>query len=90
MAELIISEEERRTASFLEWDNESLGRSVKKLALNFKDKDGKTSLKITSAAVILIAEAIQAGSEATDIELTDARKGDEHLGNWIIKLTKLP
>lgn len=40
MAELTLTEEERRSPTFLEWDNESLGLAVRKIAVMLNDGHG--------------------------------------------------
>lgn len=89
MAELNMTEEERRTP-FIEWDNESLGKAVKRMALIFaEDRQGERSLTVTGAAVFLISEAVRNNSIEMIIELENAQEGEKNLGNWKIKFERL-
>lgn len=89
MAKLTITEEEKKTLTFLEWDSESIGEGVKKLALNFRDKHGGGTMNLTSAAIAIIYECIKSNSELTTIELEKAFRGDCELGNWKVTLEKI-
>lgn len=89
MAKLTLTEEEKKALTFLEWDSESIGEGVKKLALIFQDKNGASTMNFTSAAIAIIYECIKADSELTTIELTKAFRGDCELGNWKVTLEKI-
>lgn len=87
MAELILTDHEKQTATYLEWDDAALGRACKKIALLFNDDDGKRAMKHTEAAVFLISEAVASNATETTIELEDATD-PEPLGNWRITLER--
>lgn len=86
MAELTLTEEERRSPTFLEWDNESLGLAVRKIAVMLNDGHGGRSIKATAAAVFLIEESISMGSECPDdlmtVSIDGATSGGKSLGGW--------
>lgn len=88
MAELILTEHEKQTLTYLEWDDAALGKAVKVIATIFEDNDGRTSLKATGAAIFLICEAIRNNSMEMNVDLEGAVSGDEQLGDWNIKLTR--
>lgn len=88
MAELILTEEERVSKTFLEWDEVSLGRAVKCVADICDDDHGQHSLKATGAAVFLIQEAIRSGATELTVNLTGATDGKTDLGNWKITIEK--
>lgn len=89
MAELIITEEERRTLTFLEWDDAALGKAVKKLAMIFPDNDGgRESLPSVAAGVFLISRAIDAGADRLVLKL-DGATNPEPLGDWEITIKQL-
>ena len=86
MAELILTEAEKRTINFLDWDDATLGKAVKKAAMIIGDTEGRDALTVTAAAVFLVAEAVRSGSTKTTIELKGAWQGDVALGDWVITL----
>lgn len=59
MAELVTTEEEEAAFSFLDWDDESLGKAVKAAAITIRNgfdraKKDEAQLTIFSAAVLII------------------------------------
>lgn len=86
MAELILNDEERRSPTFLEWDDVSLGRAVKAVAAICNDDHGKNALKATGAAVFLISEAIRSGATELHVNLEGATDGRSDLGNWKVTI----
>ncbi len=86
MAELILTEEEKRSATFLEWDDVSLGRAVKAVAEICNDDHGKHALKATGAAVFLVSEAVRSGATELIVNLEGATDGSCDLGNWKITI----
>lgn len=89
MAELIITEEEKHSKIFLDWDDSSLGKATKKIACILGDKDGKHGINYTAACVFLISESIKANSYNTVINLEGCFDGEEQLGDWKITLGRL-
>lgn len=89
MAELTITEEERRTLTFLEWDDAALGRAVKSMACIIADKDGgRETLPIVAAGVLIISGAIDAGADKLVLELGGATN-PKPLGDWEITIKQL-
>lgn len=89
MAELTITEEERRTLTFLEWDDAALGKAVKSMACIIADTDGgRKTLPVVAAGVFLISRAIDSGADMLVLKLEGAC-GEEPLGDWEIALKQL-
>jgi len=88
MAELILTEEEKRQLTYLEWDDAALGKACKKIAIILSDENGKRSIKHMGAAVFLISEAVRANSYTTTIEI-DGATNPEPLGDWKITLQRI-
>ena len=89
MAELMITEEERSTLTFLEWDDAALGKAVKSMACIIADKDGgRETLPIVAAGVFMISRAIETGADKLVLELGGA-SNPEPLGDWEITIKQL-
>lgn len=89
MAKLTITEEERRTLTFLEWDDAALGKAVKSLACVIADKDGgRETLPAVAAGVLLVSRAIDAGADKLVLELGGATN-PKPLGDWEITIKQL-
>lgn len=88
MAELIITDSERESATYLEWDDAALGKACKKIALILSDTRGEASMEITAACAFLVSRSIDAGSAETTIRLEGMRIADKQLGTWTISLTE--
>lgn len=89
MAELIITEEERSTLTFLEWDDAALGKAVKSMACIFADTEGgRKTLPAVAAGVFLISRAIDAGADTLILKLEGAYN-EKPLGDWEITLKQL-
>ena len=86
MAKLILTNEEKQSETFLEWDDASLGRAVKAVAEICNDDHGKHALKATGAGVFLVSEAIRSGATELTISLEGATDGSRDLGNWKITI----
>jgi len=85
---LILTDEEKHSLTFLEWDEISLGKAVKQIAYICNDQHGKDALKATGAAVFLISEAIRSGATEFIVDLKGATDGKRDLGNWKITIEK--
>ena len=87
MAELLMSEKERRTP-FLSWDDANLGRAVKAAALVKLEGDdpdtmpGYTKLTLNACCIPLIAAAVTAKSDESVVTIEGAVDGDRHFGDW--------
>ena len=87
MAELLMSEKERRTP-FLSWDDANLGRAVKAAALVKLDGidpeaiPGYTHVSLNACCIPLIAAAVAAKSDESVVTIEGAFEGDRHFGDW--------
>lgn len=84
MSKLVLTEEERKSATFLEWDDEALGKAVKAIALICNDDYGKDALKVTGAAVFLVAEAVRNKANLMTLDVKGASEGEQQFGDWKI------
>ena len=86
MAELILTDEEKATESYLDWDDAAIGKAVKKLALAISDTKGDKSMSWHAASLCLVAMAhdSNAGSSEHTIEGVTLNKGQDAIGDWKI------
>ena len=89
MAELVITDAERKAATYLEWSDEAIGRACKKIAEILRDDSGELAIKATAAAVFLIAVADAVKSEQTVLTCNGASQGEKQFGNWRITVEKI-
>lgn len=82
MAELILTDEERATATYLEWSDEALGKAVKKMALYIQDTRGSDSIANMAAALLLIDTALKKGKAGYFLELKGVTDGGTPIGDW--------
>ena len=93
MAELVMTEQERRTP-FLQWDDENLGRAVKAAALTRLEGDddlerkipGFTHMSLSACCIPLIAAAVAANSNESLVNIN----GAENFGDWEITIRRKP
>lgn len=88
MAKLILSEREKKSARYLEWNDAALGKAVKALALDITDHKGEKSLANTACAVMLAAMAAERNEQAMAIELTGVTDRSTEIGDWKIVVTR--
>lgn len=89
MAKLILSEKEKKSANYLEWSDEALGKAVKKLALDIRDRRGEDSLAQTACATLLACAAAVRGEQTTVMTLEGVTDGEIENGNWQIVISRL-
>lgn len=89
MADLVMTDEERFSKPFLQWDSESLGNAVKKAALIFEDENGDDTVTLTAGAVLIIDKITSDGRTEGTITLEGASIGEKCLGDWKITLERL-
>jgi hypothetical protein len=85
MANLILTESEKRCGSYMEWDDASLGRLVKYAATIINDESGDRATRLTAAALTMIDAAAEVGSERTDFEITGV-SSPEPMGDWVVSV----
>lgn len=89
MAQLIITDEERATASYLDWDDASIGRGVKKIALKIEDIKGENAISWCAGAMALIARAIDSNAEQSTMTIEGLTDGGKPLGDWEVTVRNL-
>jgi len=88
MAELILTEQEKKDSSFLDWSDESLGKAVKKLALLIKDEKGKDASYGVACATFLACQASDMNADTAEFSLEGVTDSGEERGDWIITVQK--
>lgn len=89
MADLILTEEEKKSKSYLEWDDAALGKAVKKLALAIDDVRGKDAIAHNAGMMLLILKAHDANSEITVLTVDGLTCGGESLGDWEVTIKRI-
>lgn len=89
MAELIVTPEEEKAATYLEWDNESLGKLVKMIGLMLNDEYGKDAAWVTMAAHLLVDLSLKTNSTNTKVNISGCSKDDKPVGDWEIRIRKV-
>lgn len=89
MAELITTPEEKAAGSYLEWEDEALGKLVKMIGLILMDDKGKDSAWITMAAHLLVDFSTQTNSTETTVNVSGCTKNGKEIGNWKITIEKI-
>lgn len=88
MAKLILTDEEKKSASFLDWDDDALGKAVKNIALIFNDDRGEDTLKHLGAVSFMIARCIDLNAEQGKVKVEGLTQDGEPLGDWEIEVRK--
>ena len=89
MAQLILTEEERCTKTFLEWDDATLGKAVKRTADIIHGEAGGRALRLTGAAIFIIEEMLKNHADSVTLELTGVTAGAKELGNWGVSIERI-
>jgi hypothetical protein len=89
MAELILTEAEKQTATYLDWDDAALGKAVKKLALLMGEIRGNEALACTSGAVLLACQAAKQPDGVLTIQLDGITDGYDRVGDWQLVVSRL-
>lgn len=87
MAELILTQEEKDTSTYLEWSNEALGKAVKKLALDLSI--GDDALTAQSMLLLLINVLNSYGATKAKLKLEGVTYKDSSIGNWKCTIEKI-
>lgn len=89
MAELILNEEEKEGRSYLDWDEESLGKYVKKRAIELEDYYGEHVSERGAALITLISRVHQMDTDMTMMEVEGLTIEGENLGKWRVTFEKV-
>lgn len=94
MAELNVTEDERKASSYLEWDEGSLGRLVKRIATMIEERNnGKRAVAISAAATLLCCETAEINTASIQMQFPDlATRQGRPIGSFVITVerTKTP
>lgn len=82
MPELILTDEEKKAASYLEWDDEALGKLVKYTAALMKDEHGQSPAFSATCAHMIVNMAREANATECTLTLTGATVKGEPIGDW--------
>lgn len=90
MAELVITDEERATHTYLEWDDAAIGRGVKKLAMTVQDPKGDKAIEWYAATLCLIAMAHDSNAETAEYTLdgVTVENGAKPIGDWKVTIQR--
>ncbi|WP_257311157.1 hypothetical protein [Geothrix fuzhouensis] len=90
MAELILTEEEKAAATWLELPDEAVGKLTKKVALDIvKIGNEQGRVWTMSAALILIGHAADMNATTSTTTIEGFTHGAEKLGDWEVTIKKL-
>lgn len=87
MAELILTQEEKDTSTYLKWSDEALGKAVKKLALDLSM--GDDALSIQSMFILMVGVLNKYGADNAVLKLEDVTYKDSSIGNWKCTIEKI-
>ena len=90
MATLTLSEKEKNLP-FVDFDDDSLGRATKAVALILSDSEGKKAVKFTGAATFLISHLLDKDDSVEQGTLTveGLSLRGQPLGDWEIVATRI-
>jgi hypothetical protein len=89
MAELKTTDEEKETRSYLSWDDEDLGKLVKKKAIDLEDYYGENITEREAAVVSLVSRIDEAGNDMAMMEVEGIHVNGKNLGHWRITIEKV-
>jgi len=88
LARLILTALEKKSASYLDWNDAALGKAVKKLALEIRNYKGDDAITFTACATMLACATAQRNVVKSIIELEGVTEGLEDYGNWTIVISR--
>lgn len=89
MAELVLTEEEKESGSYLNWDDENLGKYVKKKAIDLEDYYGEDVSQREAAVVTLLSRIVESDTDMTMMEVEGVTIDGEDIGHWRITFEKV-
>lgn len=94
MATFEPTEAEKATASYLDWDDETLGKFTKYCGLvmeaNARDAEGLRRVAAASCAMQLISACIDSNAATLKLELDGHTSRGTPTGDWILTLKRKP
>jgi hypothetical protein len=88
MAELILTDDEKEQKSYLNWNDEALGKYVKKKAIDREDYYGENTSKREAAVITLLSEVRKSESDMVMMEVQGLQT-EEDLGDWRITFERI-
>jgi hypothetical protein len=90
MAELILTDEEKASNSYLDWDDAALGKLTKKVALTIRDgrADDKLPIIANAAAMMLVGMAHDSNAETFTLTLGGCTHHGEPVGDWKVTVKR--
>lgn len=85
MAELVLTDEEKAAKSFLDWDDESLGKACRQAMVqigNANEKTEKWVIVHQAAAALLVHNAINVNAATSKYSFSDFSISDKLHGDW--------
>ncbi len=89
MADLVLTEEEKEERSYLNWDDESLGKFVKKKAIEFEDYYGEEVSEREAAIISLLSKVREETGDMAMMEVEGVTIDGEDFGQWRITFEKV-
>lgn len=89
MAELILTDAEKKTKLWSDLDDDALGKLVRKTISQIQDaNDQLKKIFIMSAGIILCSAAAQANADKFTEDIDNLTSGGKSLGDWKIVVKK--
>lgn len=91
MAKLLCTKKELKAASFLEWDDASIGRLCKMTALKMVfPEDGQKNMPViaSAASLVLVNLTNQANAETCELNQDGVTIKGKSIGDWKITIKK--
>jgi hypothetical protein len=89
MVQLITTPEEEAAATYLEWDDASLGKLVKAAALTLEDSAGRDAIQRTACCARILAAMLAADSDDTTITIKGLTRKGKPLGDWEVRAVRV-
>lgn len=91
MAELILTDEEKQAISYInDWSDESLGKLLKKVSLQFiKIADEQDKIVSAAAALYLLGTCVEADADSLEISVNDYEFYGKPHGDWLVNVKKI-
>lgn len=83
-----MSQEEKDMASYLDFDDESLGKFMKSIALMYQDKHGMDSGSITNCAIMICTLMHKLNADNTKFTLEGVTYDNKLLGDYVFTVKK--
>lgn len=89
MAEIVLSEAEKQSPTYLAWSDEAIGKAARVLALKIGDEYGQEAIYTTIFAAGLAGQASRSNCEELTLEVFGLTEKDRCLGDWKITIERL-